>query len=286
MLDNRHLLPIGTVAAEIDGIPRILVWGKNGKNSLRVLPVTAMQLKWKRYFSIPDIVTCDPESCTVEESQYGDIVMESMATNHELNTALANHKQMPQLETVIIAAPGSVSEKDRLITAGGSIPIIAIGSAIKTFEKPAYCVISDYTKYVKEPLQNIDLSETVGVLSTAVLPDVAKLPWKAVTWYTSLPRQLDGIPYCFSSEGVITDAVCFAVKQLGAKKIIFVGVEQPATVSNYFWEGMLLQAHCFFYAKHGVKIWNCTPATSVLTGVILGSLEEACQSQSQQQLLN
>ncbi len=286
MLDNRHLLPIGTAYTEDGGNPRVFIAGKNGDNALRLLPMTAMKLKWKYFVGVPDIVVCDPDVAEIAKGQYSDKVAIGMTANHESNATLASHKEMPEAETVIIAAPGSVPDRDREIIVGSSTPVIAVSSAVKTFRKPEYCVISDYSEGAMHHLRGADLTGTVGVLSTTVVPGVAHMPWADVTWYTTLPRRAEGIPYCFATEGVITDAVWFAANQLKAKKIIMVGVEQPVTIPNYFWEGMFLQAHCFFYGKHGVKIWNCTPATSVLAGVILGSLEEACQSQSQLRPLN
>lgn len=235
---------------------------------------------------IPDIATTVTDTVVIDESQYAGLgVTTNSDANHKANVGVAAHVSMPQTETVIIAAPGKIPKYDHSIIARGSFPVITIGSAIRQFEKPAYCVIADWSAGTVQYLDGVDLSETIGVLSTSVQPEVVRLGWRETTWYTNLPRRADGLPYCYTTEGVITDAVWFAVKQLGATRVILVGVEQPATIRNYFWEGIFLQAHCFFYCKHGVKIWNCTPATSVLAGVILGSLEEACRSQSQLQPL-
>jgi hypothetical protein len=273
LLDHRKLFPAGTVLAKNEKGTSLFIYGKEGGKP-RMLASLAMQTgKKHRFVGVPDIAG-DCGDRVVNYDNYHPDHVKAQQANHDANKEFAVHKDFEQADTVAIAAPGRIPYQDIERVQKLNIPIVAVSRAADSHFLPNYVVVSDYTVH-QPPFFNAE--GITAVLCTHVHPSLRDCGWKDVTWFTHLPKKMDGIPYSPATEGVITDALWFAIKGLGAKKVIMLGVEQPATNTNYFWEGVFLQAHCFWYSKHDIEIWNCTPASSVVAGVKLGTLEEACQ---------
>lgn len=269
MLDHRRLLPPGTLMAKINDTQYILIYGVNG-NTARFLPALSVNKKGTKVVGIADIAHELPGSMTHKEI-YGPQMFPLREKHHKENTPKAVHKDFPQVDTVGIVAPGRFNGKELFDLKENNIPIVAVSSVINThFQYVDYAVISDTIKFNATAPHNI-----TSVFCTYSHPGSSDQNWKDTTWYTHMDDPLPGIPQYYASEGVITDALWFAIKQLKAKKVIMLGVEQPITDSNYFWESIFLQTHCFWYSQAGIQIWNCTPVSSVIAGVMIGKLDEA-----------
>ena len=274
MLDHREIFPAGTVLVKNGKETSLWLYGKE-RGKPRMLASLAIKQKINRYVGVPDIAGEHGE-LAINHDNYSSKQIEIQNANHEANKGIAIHKEFSQSDTVVLVAPGKVAVEDIEHVQSLKIPIVAISRAADSFFLPDYAVVSDpYPRHTQT--QYCSAGGITAVLCTQVHPDISGLKWKDKTWFTHLPRRFDGIPHSCPTEGVVTDAVWFAINGLKAKKVIMLGVEQPATNVNYYWEGVFLQAHCFWYSKHDIEIWNCTPATSVVAGVKLGTLEEACQ---------
>lgn len=270
MIDTREIFPVGTFIGKNNEERISLYTYANGEGG-RIPATLALKRGCRQLVGIPDITKDQPYD--VMEELYSPQMLDKQDENHEINKLRVLSKEQPKADTVFIVAPGRVDNKTATAILQTDAPVVTVSRANERFPMSDYTVVScwaDVKKYNH-------VCHTTAVLSTNCSPSVAALNWKDITWYTHKPKKIDGIPSCYPTEGVVTDALWFAIERLGAKKVVLCGVEQPVTSSNYFWEGILLQAHCYWYSKSGIEIWNCTPATSVVAGVILGTLEEACQ---------
>jgi len=275
MIDMRRLLPVGTTMVQYNGTETLCIYSREDGKA-RVLAVDAILAARKegrtntKMVGVGDIATKPLGNFVqTDTDNYNAGMFERKDANVEQNKPHLQHKDMPQTDVAVILAPGTIPDDLDCIH---KTTVIAVSSAINTHsEYVDYAVISDPL-----PVFHPDHPEDIAaVLCAQCHPNSFYPKWRDVTWYSHALEKFDGIPQCCSTEGVITDALWFAVKQLGAKKVILLGVEQPNIVRNYFWEGVFLQAHCYWYSRDGVEIWNCTHASSVIAGVILGSLEEA-----------
>ena len=274
MLDHRQLLPPGTMMAMMGGKKYICLYSREDGQPRQLASLCVNRIRNgdekqnTMFVAVGDIVNEPIESfANLDTGNYAPRVKDLADQHHVVNKEIAVHIDYPHADEVAIVAPGRLEVDLNSL----NMPIIAVSRAINEYPDIAdYAVVSDTNPFIP------DFPEVISaVFGTACHPDTTKHQWKNKTWYTDSMRRIDGIPAVCCTEGVITDALWFAVNHLKAKKVLMFGVEQPAIISNYFWEGIFLQAHCFWYSLSGVEIWNCTPATSVIAGVMLGTMEEA-----------
>lgn len=294
ILDNRTILPVGSAIGTHDDHPEL------GRTIfLRLHPVAGecgplfLRLRGKsssEYMATgcPDIMTVTPPN--KEGVDYGsqesfDNIKGIVARNMPV-IEKEQGKKFPEAAAVVIIGAGNVSGHDIELVEGvrSKVTVITVGKA-QGLINGDYYVDSDYVGGHYNELKGFDCSKTIAHLTVAVYPEMAKTGmFKDRTWFggrwgrwgrdLDIPQYHDGTTSSFS-------ALQFAGKVLKAKSIFMLGIQQSIYVGDkgmdfVYWDaGLWMQAGCWWLFRHGVKVWNCTPNTSVVAGVVMGSLSEA-----------
>ena len=204
--------------------------------------------------------------------------------NSGQNIARARSEQgheFPPAPVVILIGGGNVPGADlEILYSREGPPIITVSRAQRLISGDYYVGTESLPAH-KENLKDCKFGSTVAHLDLACYPAIADLGWERVTWYgVRFGGELD-IPRYNDATGVSFTALQFAAKTLQAKKIILLGMEHPIQVANgtmdfaYFNAGIWLAAACWWLHKNGIEVWNCSVPTTVTTGVMLASLQDA-----------
>jgi hypothetical protein len=281
MLDHRNLIPLGTVRGngEIKGMQNqdFIALYTLDKSCNRMLAASRILLDQNitNYAIVPDITREYPgkKDCYEQKEHYDIKNLDITTYHHKENYPNAIKREYPQIKNVVLLGGGNITQ-DQIdkVKSLKNYKTVSVGIAVKNI--PDYHVHTDlfYQKYWEE----LDLSETELYTSTYSPPDMMKLGWKSIGWFTDQEQEIKKIPMHQSGETVSIDALQFIFNQLKAEKVIMLGMEHlmDFDTNNHFWSGVGFQAFLYWYSKANKEIWNCTPGNT-LTGCLLGSLEEA-----------
>lgn len=286
MLDHRSLLPLGTALVKKDDLEEvgIAIYMRNKPDLRRVLPSIGRQAGMNMVFVVPDITDAKHESKGQVDNIYDPHREEIRKANADTNVVRAGRMDFPERDVVVLVGGSPFltdEELEQVEKIRNKVIVVVIGKPVKEV-RPDYCVISDALEDMHEYYGQQDLSNVTAFLNLCVHPLAAELAWKGIGWYRNTTYNTNGlhIPCYRSSETVATDAIQFVFKELKAKKLIMLGMSNSFRAGSrhpYFWDGIFTQAFCYFFSRSGKEIWNCTDGTSLLSGVILGSLDEALE---------
>lgn len=282
IIDNRNLLPIGSFVMQNpdSGQPEIFIHTVDARLKNRYCALVAADIAKKKkvgFAIVRDVVKAQPFGKR-SGLAYPKNMLTRLGKCHQANTprALECFKEYPEGSHLFLVGAGPIPKEDLTAVeqARGTYKIVTVGQAI-TQVLPDYHVMTDSTYPIY--LENMDLSSVDAYLATICNPQVSKMDWKSIGWFTH--ETLDGVPLHFAGESVTMDALQFIFGRLKATKLIMLGMEHPVNhVHNqHFWAGLGVQAYCYWYSQHNREIWNCSRPTTVLGGVIIGSVADAIQ---------
>lgn len=191
--------------------------------------------------------------------------------NHKVNKGKLRLVEHEQVDTVVLVGGGEV-EAD-IMQYRDRATFVTLSRNQKVIPGDYYVGLESIDLHYNN-LRGVDASNTIAILSTICNWRVGEMGWKEVVFYAPEFMQEDGMPFHLPRGNVSCLAMEFICRWLKPKKIIMVGMQHP--VHNfYYWHGIELQSMCWFASRHNIEIWNCTYTTSVVCGLILGSLKEA-----------
>jgi len=303
MIDNRFLLPVGAFmkerVSEAGGESAIMAHTQDPRFLFRQSAIMGtMMADWaarKRgkalgvgQAMIRDVAHAEPSGLPPDRG-YSPRMIKSLERNHKKNLKVAKKAKPGKFKphgTVVVLAPGRVSitdlKKIRKKQQAGECVVITISRSIATYTWSDVHVHSDHGDG-HHYLKGLDLSDVPLYCSTRAHPGAARdYKWKSVSWFTHTRDEGLGAPLHFGCESVAGDALQLAYKQFKAERVILLGFEAPLENDGKhmrYWSGVTIQSMCYWYARAGVKVWNCSRPTTILAGVVIGTLAEAFRKQ-------
>jgi len=226
----------------------------------------------------PDFIANEPReteiACMERHPAYADAV-----ENHIENFELFKAHDFETAENVIIcgAGPSLRDDIEDIAMYREDFKVITVGRSQNNIRGDYYVGLEPLYAYLNPEA----CRGTVAHLATTVNQGTARYPWDAVTWGRFVGFDTGNVDtWLYHSHGNVSCmAFEFAVKALKSRKVILVGMDHPHSLrggmNGYFLHGLELSAMAWWAARHGVMVYNCSRATTVLGGVILATIEEA-----------
>lgn len=271
IVDNRNLPPLGTMTVRgEDGSIALAMWVDSGTARAPVYGHKFGSEKVK--CSILKDFTTDCFNDNAEaylKYPYYDIAARNRAENIKM---VSEPKRFNKSKTVILCGGGPSAEdfKDAVNSKRSVATVISLSRTQKVIPGD-YCVAIEPNE--NDVFDGADFQNTHAHLMLSAHTETAKKPWKEISWADYGFFETEGVSRYHAHENATCIALEFAVKRLGAEKIVMIGMEHPIA-TNYYWHGIELQGMCWYAAQKGIEIWNCTPNTSVLAGVVLSTFDE------------
>lgn len=215
---------------------------------------------------------------------------ERQVENYNRNKgSIKSVSEFPERDTVVICGAGPTLKHDLEFMAKhrDKICIITLNSAQALIEGDYFvtCESLDLTKMMSEGRPKLNgttpVQNTHAHVSTITHPNILKLGWKNVTFYTHLfdfEEQRHDIPNYFVGRHGTFDAIQFAAKDLKAKKIIFTGVDYQYGEKVQRQNVSLIEAAAFIAGKNNIDVWNVSMKGAFSNGVKLGTFQQAMEN--------
>jgi len=289
MIDNRRLPPPGSSIAKSEDGREVVISYLTIPNKGRIMYGCLLQEEKTKVLSgeipcqlafVEDFFLFKPvvEACSRMYEQHQ--LYPTFEYNRGINESRVSAEyNFDPIDTVILCGAGPSLDADVVneYRMHENTKVVTLGNAQGE-------VVGDYFVHLdaidsQQRKEFLSVQDSMAHLCVVSDPGMADLGWKQKTWFTvdHLPNKAGLVSYQ-PTENVTCAAIQFVCKFLQPSKIVMVGMDHPIIIGDsntYFWHGIDLQAYCYFACKHGVEVWNCTPTSSVICGVVVGSMKQA-----------